>query len=59
MGRSTVYNNNLTDDWSKVSSENQNLVKDFIRYCKSNDKSPMTITQYEEWLKVFFCWNYV
>jgi len=58
MGRSTVYNNNLTDDWSKVSSENQNLVKDFIRYCKSNDKSPHTIKQYEEWLKVFFCWNY-
>ena len=58
MGRSTVYNSNLTDDWSRVSSENQNLVKDFIRYCKSNDKSPMTIRQYEEWLKVFFCWNY-
>lgn len=58
MGRSTVYNNNLTDDWDKVSEDNRKLVRDFIKYCKSNDKSPQTIHQYEEWLKVFFCWNY-
>lgn len=58
MSRSTIYNSNLTLDYDKVSQENQNLVRDFIRYCKSNDKSPMTIIQYEEWLKVFFCWNY-
>ena len=58
MGRTTVYNDNLTQDYDKVSSQNQRLVKDFIRYCKSNDKSPQTIHQYEEWLKVFFCWNY-
>lgn len=58
MGRSTVYNNNLTEDWEKVSKENRTLVQDFIKYLKSNDKSPQTIHQYEEWLKVFFCWNY-
>lgn len=58
MGRSTVYNTNLTDVWSQVSDRNKRLVKDFIQYCKSNDKSPQTIRQYEEWLKVFFCWNY-
>lgn len=58
MSRSTIYNSNLTLDYDKISQENKNLVKDFIRYCKSNDKSPMTIHQYEEWLKVFFCWNY-
>ena len=58
MARTTIYNNNLTKDWDNVSSENKNLVKDFIRYCKSNDKSAQTIHQYEEWLKVFFCWNY-
>lgn len=58
MARTTIYNNNLTKDWDKVSDENKELVKDFIRYCKSNDKSLMTIIQYEEWLKVFFCWNY-
>lgn len=58
MGRTTVYNDNLTKDYDKVSNENKQLVKDFIQYCKSNDKSPQTIHQYTEWLKVFFCWNY-
>lgn len=58
MGRKTVYNAHLTDSWPSVSTENRQLVADFLRYCKSNDKSPQTIKQYEEWLKVFFCWNY-
>ena len=58
MGRKTVYNENLTKNWENVSKENKRLVKDFIQYCKSNDKSPQTIFQYEEWLKVFFSWNY-
>ena len=58
MGRTTVYNNNITEDWEAVSEQNKRLVKDFIKYCKSNDKSPQTIHQYEEWLKVFFCWNF-
>lgn len=58
MGRSTVYNDHLTQDWDLVSDQNKRLVADFIKYCKSNDKSPQTLKQYEEWLKVFFCWNY-
>lgn len=58
MARKTVYNANLTTNWTKVSKENKQFVSDFVRYCKSNDKSPQTIHQYEEWLKVFFCWNY-
>ena len=58
MGRSTVYNANLTEDWNAVSDQNKKIVTDFIRYCKSNDKSPQTLLQYENWLKVFFCWNY-
>jgi len=58
MGRSTVYNDNLTQNWSNVSQQNKRLVKDFLQYCKSNDKSPQTLHQYEEWLKVFFCWNF-
>lgn len=57
MARTTVYNNNLTASWGEVSEDNQRLVKDFIKYCKANDRSPQTIKQYEEWLKVFFCWN--
>lgn len=58
VSRKTVYNKNLTQEWANVSLQNRNLVTDFIRYCKSNDKSPQTINQYTEWLKVFFCWNY-
>ncbi|MBO7691883.1 MAG: site-specific integrase [Methanobrevibacter sp.] len=58
VGRSTVYNANLTNDWEKVRKENQKLVQDFIKYSKSCDRSPMTLKQYQEWLKVFFCWNY-
>jgi integrase/recombinase XerD len=58
MGRKTVYNTNLTEDWNAVSDQNKRLVKDFLQYCKSNDKSEQTLKQYEEWLKVFFCWNY-
>ena len=48
MGRSTVYNDNITSSWDEVSKENKQLVNDFIKYCKSNDKSPQTIHQYEE-----------
>lgn len=58
MARKTVYNDNLTQEWGNVSEENKKLVKDFLKYCKSCDKSAQTIHQYEEWLKVFFCWNY-
>lgn len=58
MARSTVYNENLTSDYEKVSPQNRQLVKQYIQYCKSNDKSPKTQQQYEAWLKVFFCWNY-
>jgi len=58
MARSTVYNDNLTSDYEKVSPQNKQLVKQYLQYCKSNDKSPKTQQQYEAWLKVFFCWNY-
>ena len=58
MGRSTVYNDNLTQDWDKVSKENRKLFNEFINYCKASDRSAATITQYSAWLKVFFCWNY-
>lgn len=56
--RSTVYHDNITQDYDKVSKQNRDLVKHFLRYCKSNNRSPQTIIQYENWLKVFFCWNY-
>lgn len=58
MGRMTIYNAEITQSWDSVSEENKTLYRDFIRYCQSTNKSPQTLTQYKEWLKIFFCWNY-
>lgn len=57
MARKTVYNDNLTDDWQAVNEQNKKLLKEFVRYCRANDKSPQTCAQYEAQLKIFFCWN--
>lgn len=58
--RSTVYNNNIVNDemWAKVNPENKRFVTGFSNYCTSNDKSPQTIYQYEQQLRIFFCWVY-
>lgn len=56
--RSTVYHDDITKNYNCVSEKNRNLVKQFLNYCKSCNKSSQTITQYESWLKIFFCWNY-
>ena len=56
--RSTVYHGDITKDYAKVSDKNRKLVKEFLQYCKSNNRSSQTIFQYENWLKIFFCWNY-
>lgn len=57
--RTTVYNNSLTsdEDWAKVHQSNKKLLKDFLSYLASCDKSPNTIYQYEQQLRVFFIWN--
>lgn len=58
MGRSTVYNKNITSEWDQVQDNNKRFVTEYLLYLKSQDRSPQTLHQYEEWLKVFFCWNY-
>lgn len=58
MARKTVYNEDLSKEWQVVNPKNQKLLKEFIRYCVANDKSPQTRAQYESQLKIFFCWNY-
>ena len=59
MGRTTVYNEGLTSEkeWQEVNDKNKKLLKEFVRYCVANDKSPKTCEQYEAQLKIFFCWN--
>lgn len=58
MGRSTVYNDELVtpQKWSSVTKANKDLVEAFRQYLVSNDKSPATIYQYIQQLKIFFCW---
>lgn len=58
MARKTVYNDDLSREWQIVNPKNQKLLKEFIRYCVANNKSPQTCNQYEAQLKIFFCWNY-
>lgn len=58
-GRSTVYNSqNITkEEFNKIHNQNKGFLKEFARYCKTNDRSPQTIHQYTEQLKIFFIWN--
>lgn len=57
-GRSTVYHSGLSKDYDAlVSKENQKLIREFIGYMKSVDKSPQTISQYEAQLKIWAVWN--
>ena len=58
MGRTTVYNDGLSNDYQKVSKQNQNLVKEFVSYCKAMDRAASSIGTYEAQLKIFFAWNY-
>lgn len=57
-GRSTVYHNDLTSEYDDiVNKENKSLVKDYLNYLRSADKSSATIKQYEAQLRIFFVWN--
>lgn len=58
MGRTTIYNSVVSEDlWKQVNEENKTLLKDFIDYKRSSDKSPNTLYQYESIIKLFFVWN--
>jgi len=56
MGRSTVYNKGLSENWDNVNEKNKKLLKDFLTYCRASDRSPDSIEQYENNIKIFFCW---
>lgn len=60
MGRGTVYNNLYTPEiWAKLNPDNKGLLDDFVAYKRSADKSPQTIEQYYQMIRLFFCWNYL
>ena len=58
MARTTVYNN-ITDEesLSQILLENKELIRDFLDYLKSIDRSPNTISQYNSDLDIFFVYN--
>jgi len=57
-GRSTVYNKITSKDkLEKINIKNKELQNDFLGYLESIDRSPKTITQYENDLNIFFVWN--
>lgn len=58
MGRKTVYNSVITPElWDSVNQENKDLLNDFLDYKRSSDKSPNTIEQYFQVLRLFFVWD--
>lgn len=60
MPRETVVNKIVTKhDFNNVIPENKQLMYDFLDYLKAVDRSTNTIHQYENDLKIFFCYNLV
>jgi integrase len=60
MARKSIYNKiTSVENWNQVSIENKNLLKEFIEYSRSTDKSEETITNYESDLNIFFTWCFL
>lgn len=58
MARKTVYNNITSEEsLSQILPENKELIKDFLDYLRSIDRSPNTISQYKSDLDIFFVYN--
>ncbi len=57
MARTTMHNSYVTEEnWAEVSQDNKQLFKDFIDYCKTEDKSPATVKVYTSNIKIFLVW---
>lgn len=58
MGRATVYNHITTPELiDKINPKNKRLVKDYLDYLSSIQRSPQTIHSYKSDLEIFFVWN--
>lgn len=58
QGRTTVYNQIVTKEkLDQVNKENITLMKDFLDYLRSVDRSKSTVDAYWHDLTLFFCWN--
>lgn len=57
MGRTTRQNHITSPELiAQINPDNLKLLKDFIRYMQSVQRSPDTIAAYENDLKIFFVW---
>ena len=59
MGRSTVYNNIVKDNYTKVCNENKELLDEFLEYCEVGGKSKTTLVNYTSDIKIFFTCNLI
>ena len=58
MGRTTVYNHITTPELiEKINPKNKRLVKDYLNYLSSIQRSKQTIHSYKNDLEIFFVWN--
>ena len=58
MGRTTTQNKITTPELlDQINPQNKDLVKEFISYLYSVDRSHNTVYQYEQDLNIFFVWN--
>jgi integrase len=58
MGRTTVYNNIVTEDkYNLVNEDNKILLDDFVEFLQGTDKSPLTIINYISDVKICFIWS--
>ena len=58
LARKTVYNNITSPELlERVLPENKQLGDDFMEYLQSIDRSPNTIDQYKNDLRIFWVWN--
>ena len=58
MGRTTIYNSITSQQKiNEINPKNRELIKDYLDYLVSIDRSPNTISQYRHDLNIFFCWN--
>lgn len=60
MARTTVYNNIVTEEnLTKVCSDNKELLNEFLEFCESTDKSPLTIINYKSDIEICFVWSLI
>lgn len=58
IARKTKINRIQTPELlAQFDSQNKYLMQTFLEYLKSTDKSKLTIEQYDNDLKIFFCWD--